>query len=120
MHEVPSTDVRVKQFTLTNTSTTSAKRCTLPKNATIIDIVCHTYATAAACTLDVGVSSNDDQFVSALDVSAAQINRGTVLTGYTQLTSMTDVYAHVAYGGAVAGGPFRVQILFTTPKSTMR
>lgn len=119
MKEPQSLDLRVKQFTLTRSNSTSALRCTLPMNAYIVDIVCHTYATSAGAQLDVGTVGNDDAFVAALDVSAAQINRGTVLTAYTALTAMTGIYAHIQ-GSPVAGGPFRVEVIYTTPKSTTR
>jgi hypothetical protein len=105
-----------KSVALAATATTSAKRFTLPDEATITRVMCFTSETSAGVTLDVGTASNDDLYVSALDVSVLGGSEGTLLD-MTKLTTPTDIYMHVA-GTPPSTATFTVVVEFTSAKST--
>jgi len=120
MKAVMSLDVRMKHSTLTNSGTTSTKIFTLPADAYLIAIRCVNNATATGGTLNVGTSSDPDHFVDGYDISAAQSHDCTLLNAYTAASTPVDVYADLDFSGAAAGGPFRIEILYTTKAYTMR
>lgn len=119
MHQPASLQVRVITFTLTRSDSTSAKRCELPEGAIVVDILEQTSVASVGAQLDVGDSSTDNRFVSAADVSSAGQNNLTLLDSYTALTGVTSIYAHIQ-GAPVAGGPYRVNVLYTHPAYTSR
>jgi hypothetical protein len=105
-----------KSASLTIASTTSAKRFTLPDEATITRVMAFTTATSAGATLNVGTAADDNLYIAALDVSGAGSSEGTILD-MTKLTKPTDIYMNI--GGAPAGGgPYTVVVEFTSAKST--
>lgn len=108
--------VYAQTIALTISTTTTARRFTLPDGAIPIRVTCFTAATSAGATLDVGTVSDDDAFVSALDVSVTGMSTGTLLN-VTETARPTDVYAHIG-GGPVGGGGFTVIFEFLSVKST--
>ena len=120
MREPPSLDVRVKHATITSSDTSSTKIMTLPADTFLLAVRCVTYATATGGSLNVGTLADPDHFVDAYDVSTAQSNDCTLLNAYSAFGTPTDIYADIDYSGAAAGGPFRIEILYTTKAYTKR
>lgn len=120
MREPPSLDVRCKHATITSSDTSSTKIFSLPADVYILAIRCVTSATATGGSLNVGTVSDPDHFVDAYDVSSAQSNVCTLLNAYSALTTVTDIYADIDYSGSAAGGPFRIEVIYTSKAYTFR
>lgn len=119
MKEPKDRQVRVKRVHLLISDSTSTKRIELPDQSSILDIRCFTEAASAGAALDVGISTNDDYYVAALDVASAQMHTTTVLEGGTPSDGPIDVYMHIQ-GAPIAGGPFDVFVIYTCESYTFR
>lgn len=105
-----------KHATLTRSDTTATKLFTLPDDAFIEEIIVHNYATATNATISIGNSSSSTAYVNAQSVATVGLNRVTTIGTYSKFTTRTEIYGLIG-GTAVAGGPFRVTVWYTTEKA---
>lgn len=106
----------IKHAILTRSNTTGTALFTLPRGAYIEDIIVHNSVAAAGATISIGTTlATPTEFVSAQSVATAGLNRVTCVGTYAATSTRVTVYGLIA-GGAVAGGPFRVAVHFTTAR----
>ena len=95
--------------------TTSVRLMTLPRTARIIRVTAYSQAASAGATLSLGIASDDNYYVSALDVSAEGVAQAALLIA-DRITTAQDLYVMIG-GTPPSGGPFTVIVEFDTSRS---
>jgi len=104
-----------KQDDVVYSQATSVRLFTLPRGARPIRATVYSQAASAGATLSLGTSSDDNLWVSALDVSAKGVAQASLLVA-DLLTTQTDVYVMIG-GTPPSGGPFTVMVEYVYIKS---
>lgn len=114
-------DVRVKAFQIARTDTTSATKCELPANSTILNVSTRRSVTSDGQTasISVGVAGVTNNLISGLDVKTAGLTFGTLDTQIAQVEGNqpgTDVIITAVYTetgtASTTGGPFIVMVQY--------
>ena len=94
---------------------TSVLLFTLPRGARPIRVTVYSQAASVSATLSLGIASDDNLWVSALDVSAKGVLQASLLIA-DLLVTKTDVYVMIG-GSPSSGGPFTVMMEYVYTKS---
>jgi len=104
-----------KQGDVVYSQSTSALLFTLPRGSKPIRVTVYSQAASSGATLSLGTASDDNLWVSALDVSSKGVAQASLLIA-DLLTTKTDVYAMIG-GTPASGGPFTVMMEYVYTKS---